>query len=96
MKHLKTYEISNQYSDDGTEFGTFVQDGLEVHEGVELTVTGKVTDSLTVMTGGTYMDLSIDKTNNSDLKGKEPTLYLIPFSFNCSSVWPTAATSGHV
>ena len=66
-------EKSNQYSDDGTQFGTFVQDGLQVHEGVELTLTGKVTDSLTVMTGGTYMDLSIDKTNNSDLKGKEPT-----------------------
>ena len=66
-------EKSNQYSDDGTQFGTFVQDGLQVHEGVELTLTGKVTDSLTVMTGGTYMDLSIDKTNNSALKGKEPT-----------------------
>ena len=66
-------EKSNQYSDDGTEFGTFVQDGLEVHEGVELTITGKVTDNLTVMTGGTYMDLSIEESNNPDLKGKEPT-----------------------
>jgi iron complex outermembrane recepter protein len=66
-------EKSNQYSDDGTEFGTYVQDGLEVHEGIELTITGKVTDRLTVMTGGTYMDLSIEDSNNADLKGKEPT-----------------------
>ncbi|QKF66185.1 TonB-dependent siderophore receptor [Arcobacter venerupis] len=66
-------EKSNQYSDDGTEFGTYVQDGLEVHEGIELTVTGKVTDRLTVMTGGTYMDLSIEDSNDAALKGKEPT-----------------------
>ena len=37
------------------------------------TITGKVTDNLTVMTGGTYMDLSIEESNNPDLKGKEPT-----------------------
>jgi hypothetical protein len=30
------------------------------------------------------------------IKGNFPTLYSIPDSFNCSSVFPTAATSGEV
>src|SRR5690606_17492921 len=36
---------------------TRTQDGLQVHQGVELNITGKLTDNLTVMAGGTYMDL---------------------------------------
>ncbi|OCL95506.1 TonB-dependent receptor [Aliarcobacter thereius] len=52
---------------------TINQDGLQIHQGLELTVTGKITDNLTVMTGGTLMDLEIDKATNPSLKGKKPT-----------------------
>ncbi|WP_418185982.1 TonB-dependent siderophore receptor [Aliarcobacter vitoriensis] len=49
------------------------QDGLVIHQGIELTVTGKVTDNLTIVGGGTYLDLEIDKDTNPMLKGKKPT-----------------------
>ena len=52
---------------------TLNQDGLEIHQGLELTITGKITDNLTVMTGGTLMDLELDKATNPSLKGKKPT-----------------------
>ncbi|WP_419673214.1 hypothetical protein [Aliarcobacter butzleri] len=47
------------------------QDGLEIHEGLELTATGKVTDNLTIVGGGTIMDLEIDKAASNE--GKKPT-----------------------
>ncbi|WP_419678411.1 TonB-dependent siderophore receptor [Aliarcobacter lanthieri] len=52
---------------------TLNQDGLEIHQGLELTVTGKITDNLTVLTGGTIMDIEVDKATNPALKGKKPT-----------------------
>ncbi|RXK12154.1 TonB-dependent siderophore receptor [Halarcobacter mediterraneus] len=66
-------ENANQYSDDGTSTGTYVQDGLEVHQGIELSATGRVTENLTLMGGFTFMELSIEDSNNPDLEGKEPT-----------------------
>lgn len=47
------------------------QDGLEIHEGLELTATGKVTDNLTIVGGGTIMNLEIDKAASNE--GKKPT-----------------------
>ncbi|WP_222718457.1 TonB-dependent siderophore receptor [Aliarcobacter vitoriensis] len=47
------------------------QDGLEIHEGLELTATGRLTDNLTVVGGGTIMNLEIDKAAVNE--GKEPT-----------------------
>lgn len=52
---------------------TRTQDGLQVHQGVELNITGKLTDNLTVMAGGTYMDLNVEKNNDPTLNGKEPS-----------------------
>ncbi|MCW8038981.1 MULTISPECIES: TonB-dependent siderophore receptor [Acinetobacter] len=49
------------------------QDGLQIHQGLEITLTGKLTDNLTVMTGGTLMDLEIDQATNKMLEGKKPT-----------------------
>ncbi|MFW3345480.1 TonB-dependent receptor [Aliarcobacter butzleri] len=46
------------------------QDGLEIHEGLELTATGKVTDNLTIVGGGTIMNLEIDKAASNE--GKKP------------------------
>ncbi|SDW45591.1 iron complex outermembrane recepter protein [Nitrosomonas europaea] len=66
-------EKTNQYSNLATPLPTYVQDGLQVHNGVELVLTGKVTDNLTVMGGGTLMDISVEKANNPALEGKKPT-----------------------
>lgn len=48
------------------------QDGRQVHKGIELTATGKVTDDLTIMGGGTYLDAEVTKTNNASLLGTTP------------------------
>lgn len=66
-------EKANQYSDDGTNIGTFVQDGLQVHDGIELMLTGKLSDNLTVMAGGTVLDAKIKENNNASLEDKKPT-----------------------
>ena len=65
-------EKANQYSDLATPIPSYVQDGLQVHNGVELVLTGKVTDNLTIMGGGTLMDISVEKSNNPALEGKKP------------------------
>ncbi len=65
-------EKANQYSNLATPIPTFVRDGLQVHNGVELVLTGKVTDNLTIMGGGTLMDISVEKSNNPALEGKKP------------------------
>ncbi|MEB2331365.1 MAG: TonB-dependent receptor [Nitrosomonas sp.] len=66
-------EKANQYSDLATPIPSYVQDGLQVHNGVELVLTGKITDNLTIMGGGTLMDISVEKSNNPALEGKKPT-----------------------
>ncbi len=66
-------EKANQFSDQATPIPTYVQDGLQVHNGVELVLTGKVTDNLTIMGGGTLMDINVEKANNPALEGKKPT-----------------------
>lgn len=63
----------NQYSDDGTTTGTYVQDGREIHRGIEFIATGKLTDRLTVMGGVTWMNNRVEKTNDPSLRGKQPT-----------------------
>jgi len=66
-------EKANQYSNLATPIPTFVRDGLQVHNGVELVLTGKITDNLTIIGGGTLMDLSVERSNNPALEGKKPT-----------------------
>jgi iron complex outermembrane receptor protein len=61
------YDVDNF---DGTR--TRNQDGRQVHKGIEFTATGKVTDDLTIMGGGTYLDTEITKTNNAAILGKAP------------------------
>lgn len=78
---------------------TINQDGLEIHQGLELTVTGKVTDNFTVIAGGTLMDLEVDKATNQDLKGKKPTgiasrLGKIYAEYNLPSVEGVTLTGG--
>lgn len=52
---------------------TVNQDGLQVHQGLELTLSGKLTDDLTVITGGTLMDLSVEKAADASIEGKKPS-----------------------
>jgi len=52
---------------------TRTQDGVEVHQGIELSATGHVTPNLNVMVGGTLMDLKVTKTSTASLLGKWPT-----------------------
>ncbi|MCR1816193.1 TonB-dependent siderophore receptor [Aliarcobacter butzleri] len=52
---------------------TVSQDGLQIHQGLELTTTGKITDDLTLITGGTIMDIEVDKATDKTLEGKKPT-----------------------
>ena len=66
-------EKANQYSNNETPMPKYVQDGEQVHQGIELTFTGKVTDDLTLFGGGTLMDLSIEESNDKNLEGKKPT-----------------------
>lgn len=48
------------------------QDGEQIHQGLELTLTGKATDNLTIIAGGTLMDLGVEKATNISLEGKKP------------------------
>ncbi len=64
-------EKANSYEDLTTSPHTLTQDGLVIHEGLEVTATGKVTDNLTIVGGGTIMDLEVDKANAN--VGKKPT-----------------------
>ncbi|MFW2605527.1 TonB-dependent siderophore receptor [Aliarcobacter butzleri] len=65
-------EKANRYDKDlPSGMKEVTQDGLEIHEGLELTATGKVTDNLTIVGGGTIMNLEIDKAASNE--GKKPT-----------------------
>jgi len=48
-------------------------DGEQVHQGIELGAIGKLSDHLSLIAGGTVMDLAITKTDNPQAKGKKPT-----------------------
>ncbi|MCG3672409.1 TonB-dependent receptor [Aliarcobacter butzleri] len=66
-------EKSNSYEVDTTPKPTLTQDGEQIHQGMELTVTGKVTDDLTLFGGGTLMDIKVEKADNPAIEGKKPT-----------------------
>nr|WP_228131106.1 TonB-dependent siderophore receptor [Aliarcobacter lanthieri] len=71
-------EKANSYTDEST-MGTLgkptlTQDGEQIHQGIELTATGKISDDLTVFGGLTFMDLSLEKIEDEALKGNKPTL----------------------
>ncbi|MDK2040257.1 TonB-dependent siderophore receptor [Aliarcobacter butzleri] len=65
-------EKANKYEKDTTPKLTLTQDGEEIHQGIELGITGKVTDNLTIIAGGTLIDLSVEKVDDKALEGKKP------------------------
>lgn len=61
----------NEYTDPSD--NTYKQDGREVHKGVELTATGKLTDNLTLVGGYTFMTAEVTESrNNKSLEGNIP------------------------
>lgn len=66
-------EKANTYNETGSNGKvTINQDGLQVHQGVEVTLAGRLTDRLSISAGGTLMDLGIEKATNPALEGKKP------------------------
>jgi iron complex outermembrane receptor protein len=64
---------ANFYSSPGTPLPTYTQDGREVHNGLEFTVTGKPFWDITMVGGLTLMDTNVEKATNTALIGKRPT-----------------------
>jgi iron complex outermembrane receptor protein len=63
--------------DKGLEFidvasNTYVQNGRQVHEGVELTLSGPVTSRLRLMSGFSWLEAKVERTANAALIGKRP------------------------
>lgn len=54
----------------------YVQDGRQVHQGLELTIQGRLFEDLTIWGGFTYLDPEVKTTDNPLLEGKQP--YLVP------------------
>lgn len=51
----------------------YVQDGLQVHQGIELTATGKLTDNLNLIGGFTWLDPEVKEQKQTPaLEGKAP------------------------
>lgn len=60
----------NEFTDSNTL--TYKQDGREVHKGVEVNATGRLTDNLSLTGGFTFMDARMEKTNSAATEGKVP------------------------
>lgn len=70
----KANNITEYFANNGNgKTQTTTQDGLQVNQGVEVLVTGKASDSLTLQGGVTYLSPKIEKTTNKVLEGKEST-----------------------
>lgn len=52
--------------------GRFVQEGLQRHQGLEITATGELLPRLNVVTGATFLDPKAEKTGNTATDGKRP------------------------
>ncbi|OCL99592.1 Ferrichrome receptor FcuA precursor [Aliarcobacter thereius] len=66
-------EKSNQYSDNATPMPKYIQDGKQIHQGVEFIFSGKITDNLTLFGGGALMDIKIKEAEDKQIEGKKPT-----------------------
>ncbi|KLE09198.1 hypothetical protein AF80_07265 [Aliarcobacter butzleri L355] len=66
-------EKANDYQVDTPNGKKLTQDGEQINEGVEVLLTGKPIDSLTLMGGATYINPKIEKATNKTLEGKKGT-----------------------
>ncbi len=65
-------EKASERSDDGTMMGLYVQDGLQVHRGLELSASGKPFRELSVIAGLTLLDAEIRESADPALNGRRP------------------------
>jgi iron complex outermembrane recepter protein len=66
-KGLEYYDLTDETKP------RYVQDGRQVHKGLETTFTGKVTERLTLLGGFTYLDAKVkENKENPLLEGKRP------------------------
>ncbi|HTF94557.1 MAG TPA: TonB-dependent siderophore receptor [Cellvibrio sp.] len=66
-KPLEYYLIHNQTQ------AEFIQDGRQVHKGIEFTATGKLTDHLTLLGGLTLLDAEVkENKQRPEIEGKKP------------------------
>jgi len=75
----------------------FVQNGRQVHRGLEFTATGKATENLTIVGGFTLLDAKSE--DNADLAGKRPkdvaeTLVKLYGEYNLSAISGLVITGG--
>lgn len=64
-------DVINQYIDPAD--NVYKQDGREVHQGLEVTATGRLTDRLTMVGGFTVMSAEVKRArNNPSIEGKTP------------------------
>jgi iron complex outermembrane receptor protein len=63
----------NTFEEETATLPRLTRDGRQIHDGLELTVTGKPFSRLTLMGGYTWLDPYVDKTDNIAIKGKRPT-----------------------
>ncbi len=53
----------------------YVQNGRQIHQGIEFTATGKLTDRVSIVGGYTYLDPKIKQQKNKpELEGKRPPI----------------------
>ena len=62
----------NQYSDLASPLPTFVADGLQRDQGLELSATGKLLPRLSIVGGVTLLDAEVERSNNPAVIGKRP------------------------
>ncbi|AOA59723.1 hypothetical protein BFG52_16130 [Acinetobacter larvae] len=51
----------------------YSQDGQQIHQGLELGITGKLSDRWVIVAGGTIMDLDVKKASDAQIEGNKPT-----------------------
>lgn len=89
-------EKANEYTDPSSYI--YKQDGHEIHQGVEFTGTGKLTEDLTFVGGFTWMDAHIEEAkaapttegktpvNVPDWQGRAYLEYALPFLENLTAI----------
>ena len=62
----------NQFSNNAVPVPTFVQDGREIHKGIELSAQGKATENLTIVGGFTAFQARVQQAATVALNGLRP------------------------
>ncbi len=66
------FRVDQPYAYTNTTTNLYADDGREVHTGVELSASGKITPDLTLFGGFTFLDPTVEKSGSSALVGKVP------------------------